>query len=123
MPLSIPLSLIFAWAMLFAFMCAQYHHEEIMKRSPYMWEPTLFKATQVSSLLSLLTAISILIYYFIKTKWYWVIALSFGGSMLGALAAGILFSSMGEAVLSRRAFYGWPIMAVWSISIIHGLRT
>ncbi len=121
MPELLPLKLVLGWAMLFCFLLAQFHHETAIKSFASPASPALLKSVEISSLLGFLAAIGIFIYYFVKAKWYWALALGLGGSLLGALAAGLLFSLVGEATLSKRAFIGWPIAALWSISIIDGL--
>ena len=118
MPDQLPFGLFLGWAALFAFVCAQYHHEQMIKALRVSATSRLLKMVEVSSLLSLVAGVGILIYYFIQVRWYWVVVLAVLGSMTGALCAGLLFGIIGEEKLSKRAFIGWPIAAAYTISAI-----
>lgn len=120
MPQQLPLSLLLAWAIFFCCAVGHFHHEQAIRRSESM--PTrLLRAIEVSQLLWLVAAIAILIYYFVVARWYWPFALAVGGSMVGALAAGLLFSVVGEEWVSTRGFIVWPISAAYAVVTIHGL--
>ena len=81
----------------------------------------LLRAVEISQLLWLIAAAGILIYYFIAARWYWPLALAVGGSMLGALIAGLLFGIVDEEYVSTPGFILWPASAAWAIFTIHGL--
>ena len=121
MPTSLPVTLVLAWALFFAFLLAQAHHERELKASPYLESPTFVKAVEISSLLGLLSGLGILGYYFYRASWYWPIALALGGSVIGALLMGALSGIMGNATLSKRAFVGWPLCGLWAIQVIHSI--
>ncbi len=122
MPRSLPLNLVLAWSLLFCFLLAHEYHERQSKRSLQFASTHLLKAVEISGLLGFFTGLVILIYYFIVVAWYWPIVLFVGGSIFGAMMMGMLSSLIGEESLSKRAFIGWPLSALWAISIIHELK-
>jgi hypothetical protein len=120
MPLQFPLPLLLAWAVFFGCAVGHFHHEKAIRRSEAM--PTrLLRAIEISQLLWLISAIVILVYYFVVARWYWPFALAVGGSMLGALVAGLLFGVVGEEWVSTSGFIIWPAAAASIVLIIHGL--
>jgi hypothetical protein len=121
LPTSLPCTLVIAWAMFFAFLLAQAHHERELKATPSSSAPNLLKATEISSLLGLFFGIGVLGYYFYKVAWYWPLILVVGGSIIGALILGLLIGLIGNASVSKRAFIGWPLCVLWAIQCIHGI--
>ena len=119
---SLPMKLICAWALLFGFVLAHAHHERRMRAFLSQAPLALFRAVEISSLAGLFAMTGIMIYYFVVTTWYWTIALGLGGAISGAVFAGIGFGLMGEDALSKRAFVGWPLSAIWAVTIIHGIN-
>ena len=102
MPQQLPLSLLLVWSLFFCCGVGHFHHEQAIRRREPM--PTkLLRAVEISQLLWLIAAAGILIYYFIAARWYWPLALAVGGSMLGALIAGLLFGVVGEEYGKRLA--------------------
>lgn len=122
MPHQFPLPLLLSWAVFFCCAVGQFHHEQAIRRSEPL--PTkLLRAIEISQLLWLVAAIAILIYYFVVARWYWPLALVVCGSMLGALAAGLLFGVVGEKWVSTRGFVIWPASALYAVVTIHGLTS
>jgi hypothetical protein len=93
MPSQLPLGLALAWVMFFAAAVAQFHYEQIIRR---VGPAGLLHAVEISQLLWLVSAVAILVYYFLAARWFCPLALALGGSLLGALLAGILLSTVGE---------------------------
>ena len=120
MPSQFPLQLMLAWVSFFCCGVGHFYHEQELRNNTS--EPTmLLRAVEISQLLWLIVGVAILIYYFIVTHWYWSLVLAFGGSILGALAAGMLFSTVGEEWVSTRGFIAWPILATYAVLTIHNL--
>ena len=120
MPKQLPLLLLLAWAAFFCSAVGQFHHEQAIRRGESAPTKSL-RAIEISQLLWLLAAIAILVYYFMVAHWYWLFVLAVGGSMLGALAAGLLFGIVGEEWVSTRGFIIWPASAAYAVFAIHGL--
>jgi len=120
MPQQFPLSLLLAWSLFFCCAVGHFHHEQAIRRRELM-PAKLLRAIEISQLLWLIAAIGILVYYFIVARWYWPLALAIGGSMLGALIAGLLFRILNEEYVSTRGFILWPTSAAWAIFTVHGL--
>lgn len=120
MPQQFPLALLFAWVFFFSCGVGQFHHEQAIRRQDPI-PMSLLRALEVSQLLWLITAIGILLYYFVEARWYWPPTLAIAGSMLGALIAGLLFGILNEAWVSKAGFLIWPLSAAWAIFTIHGL--
>ncbi len=119
MPSQLPLELLLAWVAFFAAAVGQFHHEQAIRRD---FGPVgLLHAVEISQLLWLVAGLGILVYYLIAARWYWPPTLAVVGSMVGALVAGMLFSAVGEKVVSLLGFIVWPIAAAYAIFIIHSL--
>ena len=119
MPSQLPLELLLTWIAFFASAVGQFHHEQIMRRE---FGPVgLLRVVEISQLLWLVAALAILGYYFVVAHWYWPLALAVGGSMLGALVAGLLFGILGEKLVSTLGLFIWPSAAAYAIFTIHGL--
>jgi hypothetical protein len=122
MPDQLPLSLLLSWAVFFCCAVGHFHHEQAIRHSELT--PTkLLRAVEISQLLWLGAAVAVLVYYFVVARWYWPFVLAVGGSMLGALIAGLLFRVVGEKWVSTRGFIIWPVAAAYTIFTIHGLRS
>lgn len=122
MPRQFPLSLLITWALFFCCAVGQFKHEQAVRRSEPV-QVKILRAIEISQLLWMIAAFGILIYYFIEAQWYWAFVLAIVGSILGAVISGLLLSIVDEGYISSRGFIAWPILAVWSIFIIHGLHT
>lgn len=118
MPDQLPLEVFLGWAALFAFICAHAHHEKMIKSCRIKASGRLLRMVEISSLLGLIIGSGILIFYFIKVRWYWAFALAIFGSFVGAISAGLLFGLIGEEKMSKRAFIGWPLAAIFTIFAI-----
>jgi len=123
MPSLLPLQLVCAWALLFGFLLAHGYHEKRMRAFLSPAPNALFRAVEISNLLGLLSMAGILIYFFIQSTWYWTITLGLGGSVAGAFLAGLCFTLIGEERLSKCAFVGLPLAALWAVSIIHNIAS
>ena len=119
MPSQLPLELLLAWIAFFVSAVGQFHHEQIIRRE--FGPARLLRAVEISQLLWLVAALAVLVYYFVAAHWYWPLALAVGGSMIGALVAGLLFGVLGEKLVSTVGFAIWPSAAAYAIFIIHGL--
>ena len=120
MPPQFPLPLLIAWTVFFCCAVGQFHHEQAIRRTGSM-ATRLLRAIEISQLLWIVAAATILIYYFVVARWYWPFALAFGGSMMGALVAGLLFGVVGEGAVSVCAFIVWPASAAYAVIVVHSL--
>ena len=120
MPQQFPLQLLIAWIAFFCSAVGQFHHEQAIRRGPAA-TTRMLRAMEISQLLWIAVAATILIYYFIVARWYWPLALAIGGSMLGAVVAGLLFGVVGERAVSACAFIVWPVSAAYAAFVIHSL--
>lgn len=120
MPAQLPVDLVVAWVLFFLSGVGQFHHEQVIRQSGFVGTG-LLRAVEISQLLWLVAGAAILIYYFVVARWYWPLALAVGGSMLGALFAGLLFGVVGERKISILGFIVWPLAAAYAIVTIHGL--
>ena len=122
MPTSLPLSLFCTWALLFCFVLAHEYHLRGIKAFKYESSSQFIKSVEMSSLLGFYCMTGVLIYYLFSVSWYWVIVLGVFGTLAGGLLMGVISGILGEENLSKRAFIGWPLCAIWAISIIHGIK-
>lgn len=123
MPTSLPLLLLVSYVGLVMFLVGHSYHEKNMAKSfDGLMRSRLFEAVRISSLLGALSAIGLLIFYFVKVKWYWAGGLLVVGAMLGSVVAGMYMGQFGEERLSKRAFVGWPVCAALSLLAIWSLK-
>lgn len=114
---SMPVSLIIATSLLFAFAHAQHEHSQNIQEGSRRYLSALI----ISSFFGYATLTGVCIYYFFQVAWYWPILLFFLSGAIGSVLLPIFGSFLEEFRFTMIAFIGWPASAAWAIYIIHGL--
>jgi hypothetical protein len=117
MPTAFPLSLVVAWILMFGFVNTHQRHATRFQGSSQRVRSALFAST----LLGILVALGLLVFYFTKVAWYWPLALFVVGSTLGAVPFVLLDKALGQLSLSLLGFVAWPASAIWFYVVVRSI--
>src|SRR5262245_58820317 len=118
MSASMPLLLVFAWTIFFGFLNTHQRHASRFQGASPGYRDALNLSVPIGSLVGL----GLLVYYGYQTAWYWPFALFLVGSVLGGILLGVIDGLVGLLWMSLPSFIGWPLAAVWFLSIVRGIQ-
>ncbi|MEY2666336.1 MAG: hypothetical protein RLZZ384_507 [Pseudomonadota bacterium] len=111
---SMPLLLIFAWALFFAFLNCHWRYARYFRGSSQVF----YFILHISVILGSLVGLGLMGYYFVHVEWYWPFALFILGSFLSGIVLATIEMLIGQLFMSIISFVGWPISAIWLFIII-----
>ena len=113
----LPLTLIFAFIAFFGFLNTHQRHARNFQGVSQAYYLALILSVSIGSIVGL----GLLIYYGIKTAWYWPVLLFIVGSLIGGFPFGWLDAVVGLLGMSLLSFIGWPIAAYIMYRIVSQL--
>lgn len=110
-------TLVFAWAILSAFVYAQQSEIYGFKGASQGY----LLALNLSALLGFLAGIALIVYAFFELSWYWpLVMITFGIFSAGAFVQ-VVRMLMPNFVVALLAFPGWPLSAAWVFYLLRSV--